>query len=91
MPPNIPSLKPKKLVKILERSGCIYYREGKGDRRLYVGQVEDSHRVILIDMQLKKCHQLMYCEFLDNLVLPMKKLRCYYKIKSNFSIFSLKL
>lgn len=35
MPKNIPSLKPKELIKILEKAGCKYYREGKGDHRLY--------------------------------------------------------
>ncbi|CCI02480.1 Genome sequencing data, contig C326 [Microcystis aeruginosa PCC 9443] len=32
---NIPSLKPKALIKILEKGGCQFYREGKGDHRLY--------------------------------------------------------
>mgnify|MGYP002777003128 CR=1 FL=1 len=50
MPKNIPSLKPKELIKILERSGCLYYREGKGDHRLYICEVEDTRRVVPIDM-----------------------------------------
>ncbi len=36
MPKNIPSLKPKKLIKILEKGDCQFYREGKGDHRLYI-------------------------------------------------------
>lgn len=35
MPKNIPSLKPKELIKILEKAGGKYYREEKGDHRLY--------------------------------------------------------
>jgi predicted RNA binding protein YcfA (HicA-like mRNA interferase family) len=33
MPKNIPSLKPKQLIKIIEKAGCKFYREGKGDHR----------------------------------------------------------
>ena len=36
MPKNIPSLKPKKLIKILEKAGCKFYREGKGDHYIFV-------------------------------------------------------
>lgn len=31
MPKNIPSLKPKQLIKLLEQAGCTFHREGKGD------------------------------------------------------------
>ena len=31
MPKNIPSLKPKELIRLLESGGCKFYREGKGD------------------------------------------------------------
>jgi predicted RNA binding protein YcfA (HicA-like mRNA interferase family) len=37
MPKNIPALKPKQLIKILEKAGCEFYRvyrEGKGDHNL---------------------------------------------------------
>ncbi len=50
MPKNIPSLKPKKLIMLLERGGCIYYREGKGDHRLYARSVGDKRKVVPIDM-----------------------------------------
>ncbi|GAX44651.1 YcfA family protein [Tolypothrix sp. NIES-4075] len=50
MPKNIPSLKPKQLIKILEKGGCTFYREGKGDHRLYTGEVEGQRRVVPIDM-----------------------------------------
>jgi predicted RNA binding protein YcfA (HicA-like mRNA interferase family) len=36
MPKNIPSLKPKGLIRLLEAGGCKYYREGKEDHRIYV-------------------------------------------------------
>jgi predicted RNA binding protein YcfA (HicA-like mRNA interferase family) len=50
MPKKLPSLKPKKLVQIIESAGCKYYREGKGDHRLYMREVEDKKRVVPIDM-----------------------------------------
>ncbi len=50
MPKNIPSLKPKQLIKLLEAGGCIFYREGKGDHCLYTRVVEGKTRVVPIDM-----------------------------------------
>ncbi|MDB9515269.1 type II toxin-antitoxin system HicA family toxin [Kamptonema animale CS-326] len=50
MPKNIPSLKPRELIRILEQGGCIFYREGKGDHCLYSRQIEDSRLVVPIDM-----------------------------------------
>ncbi|MGJ5675267.1 MAG: type II toxin-antitoxin system HicA family toxin [Nostochopsis sp.] len=50
MPKNIPSLKPKELIKILEKAGCTFHREGKGDHRLYYREVEGQRRVVPIDM-----------------------------------------
>ncbi|WP_308254232.1 type II toxin-antitoxin system HicA family toxin [Geminocystis sp. GBBB08] len=46
MPKNIPSLKPKELIKILEKAGCKYYREGKGDHRLYVREFQSQKRIV---------------------------------------------
>lgn len=50
MPKNIPSLKPKQLIKLLEKSGCTFYREGKGDHSLYRRVVEGKTRVVPVDM-----------------------------------------
>lgn len=50
MPKNMPSLKPKELIKILEKGGCTFYREGKGDHRLYIREIEGQRRVVPIDM-----------------------------------------
>lgn len=50
MPRNLPSLKPKELIKLLEKGGCTYYREGKGDHRLYIREVAGQRRVVPIDM-----------------------------------------
>ncbi len=50
MPKNIPSLKPKKLIKIITKAGCEFYREGKGEHRLYVRYIENMKRVVPIDM-----------------------------------------
>ncbi len=49
MPKNLPSLKPKQLIKLLE-SGCLFYREGKGDHSLYTRVVEGKTRVVPLDM-----------------------------------------
>jgi hypothetical protein len=50
MPKNIPSLKPKKLIKILEKGGCQFHREGKGDHRLYRREFENQNRIVPIDI-----------------------------------------
>jgi predicted RNA binding protein YcfA (HicA-like mRNA interferase family) len=50
MPKNVPSLKPKELIKILEKAGCSFHREGKGDHRLYSRMVDDARKVVPIDM-----------------------------------------
>lgn len=50
MPKNVPSLKPKQLIKILENGGCTFHREGKGDHRLYTRELESKRRVVPIDM-----------------------------------------
>ena len=50
MPKNIPSLKPKHLIRLLEKAGCTFYREGKGDHSLYTRVVEGKTRVVPIDM-----------------------------------------
>ncbi|MDZ8105865.1 MAG: type II toxin-antitoxin system HicA family toxin [Nostoc sp. DedQUE12a] len=54
MPKNIPSLKPKELIKFLEQAGCTFHREGKGDHRLYTREVEGQRRVVPIDMGAKE-------------------------------------
>jgi predicted RNA binding protein YcfA (HicA-like mRNA interferase family) len=50
MPKNIPSLKPKQLIRLLEKAGCTFYREGKGDHSLYSRIVESKTRVVPIDI-----------------------------------------
>jgi predicted RNA binding protein YcfA (HicA-like mRNA interferase family) len=50
MPKNMPSLKPKELVRLLETGGCEYLREGKGDHKLYFQYHEGKKRVVPIDM-----------------------------------------
>ncbi len=54
MPKNIPSLKPRKLIKLLERGGCRYLREGKGDHRMYTRYHQGKRRVVPIDMGAKE-------------------------------------
>lgn len=50
MPKNIPSLKPRELIRILESGDCTYLREGKGDHKLYFRYHEGKKRVVPIDM-----------------------------------------
>jgi len=50
MPRNIPSLKPRELIRILAKGGCVFYRQGRGDHSLYVRIVEGQKRVVPIDM-----------------------------------------
>ncbi len=50
MPKNIPSLKPKELIRILESGGCAFLRQGKGDHKLYFRYHEGTKRVVPIDM-----------------------------------------
>ena len=54
MPKSIPSLKPKRLIKILKKGGCQFYREGKGDHRLYIREVGQQRRIVPIDMGAKE-------------------------------------
>jgi len=50
VPKNVPSLKARELIKILKTGGCEFYREGKGDHKLYFRIVEGRKRVVPIDM-----------------------------------------
>lgn len=54
MPKNVPSLKVRQLIRLLESAGCKFYREGKGDHRLYVRYVKGQKRVVPIDMGEKE-------------------------------------
>ncbi len=47
---QIPSLKPREFVRLIESNGCLFYRQGKGDHTLYVRYCEDRKRVVPIDM-----------------------------------------
>ncbi len=50
MPKNIPSLKPRELIRLLESADCKFYREGKGDHRLFVRYMQGIKRVVPIDI-----------------------------------------
>ncbi|CAD5948069.1 Genome sequencing data, contig C326 [Planktothrix tepida] len=54
MPKNIPSLKPRELIKILEKGGCRFDREGKGDHCLYIRLTPESKHIVPIDMGAKE-------------------------------------
>lgn len=54
MPKGIPALKPRELVRLLEKAGCSFYRQGKGDHSLYVRYLKGIKRVVPIDMGEKE-------------------------------------
>jgi len=54
MPKNIPSLKPRELIRILENGECAFLREGKGDHRLYIRVHQNRKRIVPIDMGAKE-------------------------------------
>jgi predicted RNA binding protein YcfA (HicA-like mRNA interferase family) len=54
MPKSLPSLKVRKLIRILKSAGCEFYREGKGDHKLYVRYIGSQKRVVPIDMGEKE-------------------------------------
>ncbi len=54
MPKNIPSLKPKELIKILGKGDCQFHRKGKGDHCLYRREVDNQCRIVPIDMGAKE-------------------------------------
>jgi predicted RNA binding protein YcfA (HicA-like mRNA interferase family) len=47
---NIPSLKPKELIRILSKGNCHFYIEGKGDHSLYFRYCQGKKRIVPIDM-----------------------------------------
>ncbi len=54
MPKNVASLKANQLIRLLKCGGCEFYREGKGDHKLYVRYVAQQKRVVPIDMGEKE-------------------------------------
>ncbi len=54
MPKNIPSLKPRQLIKLLRSAGIEYYRQGKGDHTLYVRRWNNNKKVVPIDTGLSE-------------------------------------
>jgi len=50
MPKNIPSLKPRELLRILTSGGCSFLRHGKGDHDIYFRNVSGRKKVVPIDM-----------------------------------------
>jgi predicted RNA binding protein YcfA (HicA-like mRNA interferase family) len=50
MPKNIPALKPRELIRLLEQGGCSFLRDGKGDHGIYSRSLSGKKRVVPIDM-----------------------------------------
>ena len=50
MPKNVPSLKPRDLLRILIGGGCSFLRHGKSDHDIYFRIVEGRKRIAPIDM-----------------------------------------
>lgn len=51
---KVPSLKANQLIRMLNTGGCEFYREGKGDHKLYVRRLGPQKRVVPIDMGQKE-------------------------------------
>ena len=49
MPKNVPSLKVKEMIRLLESAGCQFYRKGKGDHKLYMRYAGNRKVVVPID------------------------------------------
>ena len=47
-------MKVRQLIRLLETAGCEFYREGKGDHKLYIRHIEGKKRVVPIDMGVKE-------------------------------------
>ena len=47
---NLPSLKARQLIRLIESVGCEFCREGKGDHKLYVRHTDGKKHVAPIDM-----------------------------------------
>lgn len=75
MPRNIPSLKPRELVRLLEAAGCSFHREGKGDHRLYVRYGEGKKGLCPLTWVLARSHLFMLCGFFVSSGCQIKKLR----------------
>lgn len=73
MPKNIPSLKPRELVRLLEKGGCSFFKEGKGDHSIYVRAFGNQKRVAPIDVGQENYRRLMSSAFLDNSVSRMMR------------------
>jgi hypothetical protein len=47
---NVPSLKPRELMRMLIAGGCSFLRHGKGDHDIYLRIVEGRKRIAPVDM-----------------------------------------
>jgi hypothetical protein len=47
---NVPSLKPRELLRMLIAGGCSFLRHGKGDHDIYLRIVEGRKRIAPVDM-----------------------------------------
>ena len=68
MPKNIPSLKPRELVRLLEKGGCSFFREGKGDHSIYIRTFGNQKRVVPIDMGARELSPPTSSAFSDSSV-----------------------
>ena len=72
---NLPSLKAKQLVRLLKSGGCKFYREGKGDHKLYVRYVEGKRGWRQLTWMRRSSRLPMYYEYsvnLDSAILRLK-------------------
>jgi predicted RNA binding protein YcfA (HicA-like mRNA interferase family) len=73
MPKNIPSLKPREPIRLLEKGGCSFYREAKGDHTIYLRTLESQKRVVPIDMGARELSPPYVSTSSDNSVSRMMR------------------
>jgi len=77
MPKNIPSLKSRELVRLLEKGGCSFFREGKGDHSIYIRTFGSQKRVVPIDMGARELSPPYVLRILGDSASPTMRLRNY--------------
>ena len=73
MPKNIPSLKPKELIRLLRRGGCNFYREGKATTNCMFATAKAEKELFLLIWARENYRLLMCFAYFGNLVLQMRK------------------
>jgi hypothetical protein len=77
MPKNVPSLKPKELIKLLETGGVHFIEREKATIDYMLVKLKSNAELFRLIWVQKKCPRVMFCGFFDNLGLQTKRLRLF--------------